>query len=106
LGSAAPAPILLSTSFVVCSERDAASCGVVSDDDDHPREFFNRDDALLIAEGVRLCGMGHVRWGIVELDQLKRGPAPVGAVDGPTPGCPCRFKAWGIQKFFRFAHFV
>lgn len=72
LASAAPAPILrLPWSF-------AGELRVVSDGDGHPREFSNCDDALPITKRVRLCGMGHVE--IVELDRLKRGPAPVGAV--------------------------
>lgn len=76
-------------SFVVFFQHDAGKLRVVSGDDGHPREFPNRDDALLAAKRVRLCGMGHVDWEIVELDQLKRSPAPVGVRwDGPTLGAP------------------
>lgn len=56
-------------SFVVFFQSDAGKLRVVSDDDGHPREFLNRDDALLHTERARLPGTEHIDWEIVELDE-------------------------------------
>lgn len=63
--------------------------------------FFNRDDALLIAERVRLCGMRHVRWEIVELDQLQARPGAGGCSGmGPRLGALADLRHGGLQKSF------
>jgi hypothetical protein len=59
----------LSVSSVVFFQNDSGKLRVVSDDEGHPREFLNRDDALLQTERMHLPGTEHDDWEIVELEE-------------------------------------